>query len=172
MGGQAAIGAAGDADAPALARIFLAARAAALPGLREVHSAEEVAAWLASALMARQRVRMATVAGVPVGYVGFGLDAARGPMVFHLYIAPGWWRRGIGTRLLTEAEAALGPRLSLFCIKRNTAARAFYERHGFRVAATSDGAGTEEGEPDILFARDDGSPDRDDKVGATDERNA
>ena len=127
---------------------------------------------LASALMARQRVRMATVAGVPVGYVGFGVDAARGPMVFHLYIAPGWWRRGIGTRLLTEAKAALGPRLSLFCIKRNTAARAFYERHGFRVAATSDGAGTEEGEPDILFARDDGSPDRDDKVGATDERNA
>ena len=76
----------------------------------------------------------------------------------HLYLDPAHLRRGIGSRLLAEAEATLGRRLSLFCIARNTDARAFYERHGFRVAATGDGAGTEEGEPDILYVRDEGFP--------------
>jgi GNAT superfamily N-acetyltransferase len=82
-------------------------------------------------------------------------------MLLHLYLDPAWQRRGIGSRLLAEAGAALGPRLSLFCIARNKGARAFYERHGFLVAAMGDGAGTEEGEPDILYARDVGTPDTD-----------
>lgn len=149
------------ADAPALARIYAAARAAALPGLVEAHDTAAVADWLATTLMVRHRVRVATAADRPVGYVGFGCDAVLGPMVLHLYLDPAWRRRGIGSRLLAEAAAALGPRLSLFCIARNTGARAFYERHGFRVAATSDGAGTEEGEPDILYARVDGTPNTD-----------
>ncbi len=142
------------ADAPALARIHHAARAAALPGLREAHDEVGVAHWLATTMMARHTVRVATAGGVPVGYVGFGSDAVHGPMVLHLYLDPAWHRRGIGSHLLAEASAALGPRLSLFCIARNTGARAFYERHGFRAAAASDGAGTEEGEPDVLYVRD------------------
>ena len=141
------------ADAPALARIYTAARAAALPGLVEAHDVTGVADWLASTLMVRHRVRVATAGDTPIGYIGFGQDAVHGPMVLHLYLDPGWHRRGIGSLLLAEAAAALGPRLSLFCIARNTGARAFYERHGFRVAASSDGAGTEEGEPDVLFVR-------------------
>jgi hypothetical protein len=46
--------------------------------------------------------------------------------------------------------AAQGECLSLFCLARNTDARRFYERHGFRAAAFPGGAGTEEGEPDVL----------------------
>lgn len=149
------------ADAPALARVHAAARAAAMPGLIERHDIDAVAGRLATTLMARHNVRVATADGIPVGYIGFGQDAVLGPMVLHLHLAPGWRRRGIGTRLLAEATTALGPRLSLFCIARNTGARAFYARHGFRVAATGDGAGTEEGEPDILYARDAGTPDTD-----------
>ncbi|MBR0643480.1 GNAT family N-acetyltransferase [Plastoroseomonas hellenica] len=140
-------------DALNLARLHRTARAAALPGLREVHSEAEVAHWLATTLMARHAVRVAVVAGQPVGYVGHGLDPRHGPMLLHLYLEPGWWRRGLGSRLLGEALAAHGGRLSLFCIARNTAARRFYEHHGFRVAGSSDGAGTEEGEPDILYVR-------------------
>lgn len=108
--------------------------------------------------MTRHAVRVATEAGRPIGYVGFGHDPVHGPMVLHLYLDPARQRRGIGSRLLAEAEAALGPRLSLVCIARNNGARAFYESHGFRVAATSDGAGTEEGEPDILYVRDAAPP--------------
>jgi hypothetical protein len=35
------------------------------------------------------------------------------------------------------------------CIVRNAGARCFHQAHGFRIAATSDGAGTEEGEPGV-----------------------
>ncbi|WP_246523138.1 GNAT family N-acetyltransferase [Neoroseomonas eburnea] len=149
------------ADAPALARLRLAARAAAMPGLREARPAAEVAGWLAAELMARHGVIVAAGAGQPAGHVGFGLDPVHGPMVLHLHLDPAWRRRGIGSRLPAEAAAALGPRLSLFCIARNTGAQAFYERHGFRVAATSGGAGTEEREPDILNVGDRGFLDTD-----------
>jgi RimJ/RimL family protein N-acetyltransferase len=143
-------------DAPALARLHRAARSAALPGLREVHSEAAVAHWLATTLMARHAVRVAAAADRPIGYAGHGRDPRHGPMLFHLYLEPAWQRQGIGSRLLGEALAAHGGRLSLFCIARNGAARRFYERHGFRAAGCSDGAGTEEGEPDILYVRDAG----------------
>ncbi len=42
--------------------------------------------------------------------------------------------------------------LNLFTFQRNTAARAFYERHGFRLVDLSDGTRKEEGEPDAHYA--------------------
>ncbi|HEY4251037.1 MAG TPA: GNAT family N-acetyltransferase [Roseomonas sp.] len=141
-----------------LAHLYLAARAAVLPGLRQPWTEAEVAHWLAATLMARHAVRVAATAAGPVGYIGHGLDPRHGPMVFHLYLDPAWRRRGLGTRLLEEALAVHGGRLALFCIARNTAARRFYEHHGFRVAGGSDGAETEEREPDVLYVRDAGPP--------------
>jgi hypothetical protein len=44
--------------------------------------------------------------------------------------------------------------ISLSCIARNAGARCVCEAHGFRIAAIRDGAGTEEGEPDIPCLRD------------------
>lgn len=144
-------------DAPLLARLHRTARAAALPDPREiheVHSEAEVAHWLATTLMARHAVRVAAEADRPVGHIGHGHGPRHGPMVFHLCLEPGWWRRGLGSHLLGEALATHGGRLSLFCMARSGAARRFYKTHGFRAAGISDGAGTEEGEPDILDVRD------------------
>jgi RimJ/RimL family protein N-acetyltransferase len=140
-------------DAPALARLHLRSRAAAMPWLREVHGEAGIARWIAGTLMGRRRVRVAEAVGVPVGYVGFGQDPRHGPMVMHLYLDPGWRGQGIGTRLLEEAAAELGPRLSLFCFARNAAARRFYEARGFRPVATGDGTDNEEREPDVLYLR-------------------
>ena len=142
------------ADAPALAAIFLRARAAAMPGLVEPYQAQAVARWLTGVLMRDHRVRVAESGGEPVGYIGHGLDAEHGAMVFHLYLDPDWHRRGIGSGLLTEAIAAHGAPLSLYCFARNAGGRAFYDTHGFRPVAARDGAANEEGEPDILFVRD------------------
>jgi putative acetyltransferase len=154
MGAAVRLRSAGVSDAPDLARLHHAARAAAMPGLHEAHAIDDVATWIATVLMARHVVRVAEYAAGPVGYIGYGQDDRHGPMVLHLYLDPAWQRRGIGSRLLGDAMAALGPRIGLFCIARNAGARYFYEAHGFRIAATSDGAGTEEGEPDILYVRD------------------
>ncbi|MBU8537635.1 GNAT family N-acetyltransferase [Falsiroseomonas tokyonensis] len=139
-------------DAAALACIYLSARQAALPGLVERFDTTQVAGWLAGHLMARHAVRLAEAEGLPVGYVGHGVDPQHGPMVFHLYIHPDWRRRGLGRLLLAEALSAHAGRLSLFCIARNAAARRFYETQGFRIIGRSDGAETEEGEPDLLYA--------------------
>jgi putative acetyltransferase len=154
MGEAVRLRSASVSDALDLARLHRVARAAAMPGLHEAHAIDDVAGWIATVMMARHVVRVAEHAAHPVGYIGYGLDDRHGPMVLHLYLDPAWRRRGIGSRLLNEAMAALGPCISLFCIARNADARYFYEAHGFRIAATSDGAGTEEGEPDILYVRD------------------
>lgn len=55
--------------------------------------------------------------------------------VDRLYVDPAVQRSGLGTRLVLHAKA-LHPRgLSLHTHQENTAARAFYERHGFRAVA-------------------------------------
>jgi 2-methylcitrate synthase/citrate synthase II len=109
-------------DAPALARLHLRSRAAAMPWLREVHGEAGIARWIAGTLMGRRRVRVAEAVGVPVGYVGFGQDPRHGPMVMHLYLDPGWRGQGIGTppagRGRSRARAAP---LSLL-LRRNAAA--------------------------------------------------
>nr|WP_246503994.1 GNAT family N-acetyltransferase [Plastoroseomonas arctica] len=138
-------------EAPSLALIHRAAREAALPGVREAYPVEAVARWLARRQTDGARLRVAASANALAGYCLHGTDGEFGAMVFHLYLHPAWWRRGIGTRLLADALAAHG-RLSLACLARNAAARTFYERHGFRVVAEADGAGTEEGEPYLVYA--------------------
>lgn len=150
-----------EADAPSLARLHLRSRAAAMPWLREVHGEAAVAGWIAATLIGRHRVRIAEEGGVPRGYVGFGEDPRHGPMVLHLYLDPDQRRRGIGTRLLEEAAAALGPRVQLRCFARNAAARRFYEARGFRPVATGDGTDNEEREPDVLYLRETPPPDND-----------
>ncbi|WP_428540273.1 GNAT family N-acetyltransferase [Rhodopila sp.] len=64
---------------------------------------------------------------------------SRGEYLDHLYVLPGWQRRGVGLALLGKAKA-LGPkqvRVSTF--RRNAGARAFYEifmRWAIAAAAT------------------------------------
>lgn len=72
-----------------------------------------------------------------------------------LYIEPTWSRRGVGTALLEHA-LALAPRgmpVRLYSFQANVAARAFYERHGFRAIAFGDGSGNEERCPDVLYEK-------------------
>ena len=68
-----------------------------------------------------------------------------------LYLLPGEFRRGIGSLLLAKAKELSPERLHLFTFQRNAAARAFYERHGFRLVDLNDGERNEEGEPDALY---------------------
>lgn len=42
-------------------------------------------------------------------------------------------------------------RLTLRVFTRNTDARAFYERHGFRLVDENDGSRNEENEPDMTY---------------------
>jgi GNAT superfamily N-acetyltransferase len=61
-----------------------------------------------------------------------GFAATRGGSV-EVYVEPSARRRGIGTRLLTEAEAVVeGPRLDATARRDEPAAAPFFDRHGYR----------------------------------------
>lgn len=133
-------------DAGEIAALYLASRAEALPWLRRVHSDDEVRDWIATVRLASGETWVAREAGRILGFLcldGEGLD--------QLYLLPGAFRRGIGSLLLAKARERSPERLHLFTFQRNAAARAFYERHGFRLVDLNDGDRNEEGEPDALY---------------------
>ncbi|TDH62974.1 N-acetyltransferase [Dankookia rubra] len=136
------------ADAAALARVFLAARGSAQPRFAEPHGEAAVAAWLEGVLLARHRVTVAAAGGMAIGYLG--LDAAAAE-ILHLYVSPPWQRQGVGASLLRQARAAMPSGLGLIVFESNHAARAFYERHGFRAGAFRPGTANEEGMPDVRY---------------------
>ena len=73
-----------------------------------------------------------------------------GTRVHALYVAPDRQGRGIGRALLTEAKTRTGM-LDLWVLAGNLPARAFYLAQGFREIAQGQGAGNDEGLPDILM---------------------
>ena len=70
--------------------------------------------------------------GRVVGYVHYDCKAAQ-PELHRIYVDPSRKRSGIGSRLLQDLHARLefGTSYVLLVAEQNTAARAFYERHGF-----------------------------------------
>src|ERR1700722_19851691 len=81
-----------------------------------------------------------------VGFIAF-----REVWIDQLYVLPTWQGRHIGTTLLNIAQSRFD-RLSLWTFKRNRNARKFYEKHGFRLVAETDGSRNEEKEPDVLYS--------------------
>lgn len=139
------------ADADATATMYLASRHAMLPDLRPVHTEAETRAWIRDTVFVRQVVRLAEVDGEIVGFA-----SRDGAWLAHLYVAPGWTGRGIGSNLLLSIladAAAVTPVLRLNTFLRNGGARRFYERHGFTAVAFGEGTGNEEGEPDVRYER-------------------
>ena len=133
-------------DAGEIADLYLASRAQALPYLRRVHSDDEVRGWIAHVRLATGETWVAREDGRILGFLS--LD---GEDLDQLYLLPGQFRRGIGSLLLAKAKELSPQRLHLFTFQRNAAARAFYERHGFRLIDLNDGERNEEGEPDVLY---------------------
>jgi ribosomal protein S18 acetylase RimI-like enzyme len=98
------------------------------------------------AIAPKGETRVARLDGHVVGFltlIGDDLD--------QLYLRPRYYRRGIGSLLLTKAKERSAERLRLFTFQRNERARAFYEAHGFRIVNLNDGSRNEEGEPDVLY---------------------
>jgi GNAT superfamily N-acetyltransferase len=134
------------ADAPQIAALFIASRRDALPYLPELHTDEDVRRWIPETVLRTSVVWVAELDDVVVGFV-----ALRGDHVDHLYVLPGYYRQGIGGRLLAKAKALSPTRLRLFTFQRNERARTFYEARGFVAASLSDGSANEEREPDVLY---------------------
>ena len=86
----------------------------------------------------------------------FDSDTLAGHVAFkpgwidHLYVDPDCQGQGIGTMLLDRVKAAQDD-IQLWTFQANAGARRFYERHDFLAEELTDGAGNDEGEPDVRY---------------------
>ena len=128
-------------DAPALARIHLRAREAAMPP--GINHESEVVAWVA-ANIDRDEVWVVDVDDAPAAYLRLTetwLD--------DLYVDPDHQGAGIGAALLSLAKARRPGGFGLWVFEMNTPARGFYAAHGLAEVERTDGADNEEQMPDI-----------------------
>lgn len=139
-----------DADADALATLFLDARTASYPAIpAPVHPPDEVRRWWRGRLEAPGcEVWLAEEdAGEPLGLLLLESD-----WLHSLYVAPDRTGEGIGSLLLDLAKTRRPRRLGLWVFTTNTGAQRFYARHGFVEVRRTPGTGpegNEEGRPDI-----------------------
>ncbi|HVO01881.1 MAG TPA: GNAT family N-acetyltransferase [Candidatus Cybelea sp.] len=132
------------ADAEAVAHLHRLTFDATYPDFPKLHGPEEDLRHFDAVIKSRP-VLVAEQDGRIVGYCAFGNG-----WVDDLYVHPAFQSRGIGSRLLAEAQKA-NPELQLWTFQANANARAFYEKHGFVPVEETDGSGSEEKQPDIRF---------------------
>jgi ribosomal protein S18 acetylase RimI-like enzyme len=131
-------------DGPEIADLYLAAHDDALPFVRRAHSDDEVRRWVRQVMLQQGETWVARLDGRIVGFLSLA-----GSDLDQLFLLPGYYRQGIGTLLLNKAKELSPARLRLFAFSRNLRARAFYEAHGFRIAAIQDSE--PQSEPDIAY---------------------
>ncbi|MDJ0919596.1 MAG: GNAT family N-acetyltransferase [Henriciella sp.] len=114
-----------------------------MPWLPVVHTPEEDQAFFRGTVLSNQSVFVAETAGQVIGFVAYESD-----WLNHLYVVPAFFRRGIGSALLSKAQTDANL-LQLWVFQQNYDARAFYFRHGFTEVEFTDGASNEEKTPDV-----------------------
>jgi len=108
-----------------------------------VHSPDEDLVFFQDDVLPNQTVLIADFSNKVAGFVAYSAD-----WLNHLYVAPEYWRSGVGSQLLSEVKAA-SVCLQLWTFQDNTRARAFYARHGFEEVEFTDGLLNEERTPDV-----------------------
>jgi len=99
-------------------------------GVSDPHSLAQQRRYLLTELLPNNAVRVAHSNGHLLGFV-----AATRESITHLYVRVGHFGRGIGTTMLEWAKEQSDGSLWLYTYARNTAARRFYEAHGFKAVA-------------------------------------
>jgi GNAT superfamily N-acetyltransferase len=138
------------ADANAVTHVLVESRLAFLPFATMAHTPEEIRAWIATDLIPNAAVWVAEADQKVVAMLAISAGTTH-RWVDQLYVLPGFERRGMGSQLLRFAHTQLAPPIRLFTFQANTRARQFYEVHGYRAIAFTDGADNEERCPDVLY---------------------
>ena len=135
-----------NADAPDVARVFIASQADALPYVARLHTPEETFRFIVDCVFADCEVWVATHKDTVIGMMAINRSH-----IDHLYLQPGYYRQGIGTMLLNHAKALRPAGLTLYAFEANVRACTFYRNHGFHEKERGDGSDNEARMPDILF---------------------
>jgi len=93
-------------------------------------------------------VMQGQVTHVPGRFGPRGFLARRHSHIHALYTHPRARRQGIGSHLLSHAQAQT-PQLELWTAQDNSPARRLYQAHGFYPIALTNGQGNDDGRPDM-----------------------
>jgi GNAT superfamily N-acetyltransferase len=133
-------------EAAPIAAVFLRSRHASVPAIPPlVHSDDDVHAYFATVVLPDREVWIGDAGGQVVA-----LLVLRDEWIEHLYVDPDWTGRRLGSRLVDVAKTRCHDGLDLWAFQSNVGARRFYERHGFKAEAMTDGD-NEEGAPDVRY---------------------
>jgi len=142
-------------DAVTIADLIRSSKGTAMPWLAVPHTAEEDRNWVATVLLPEHDVWLATADdGAGNGSGGeriAGILALTPGHLEQLYVATDQQGAGIGRLLVDHAKRLHPGGLELWVFQRNARARRFYESAGFVLAELTDGAATEEREPDARY---------------------
>lgn len=136
---------AGAADADAIAALFSRSYRT-LRFMPELHTIAEDRWFIGNVILQQCEVTLAEAGGRPAGFL-----ARQEHEIRLLFVEPGGFGRGTGSRLLGAAMACGLPALELWCFQANERARRFYEARGFRPVEFTDGARNEEKLPDVRY---------------------
>jgi len=139
-----------DKDVPSVEYILNSSRLEYLPYAQSVHSIEEIRRWVQTILIPGGRVVIAQLDNKDVGVLASSITDDAG-WIDQLYVAPGYIRKGIGTRLLKHGLDQLPATVRLWTFQQNIRATKFYEYHGFRAIEYTDGKNNEEKCPAVLL---------------------
>ncbi len=113
--------------------------------MHQEHTLEDARQFFRDSLLSECRVWVAERVSQPMG-----LLALCDSWIRQLAVFPPFQRQGVGTALLQKAREHSPEQLRLFTFRRNNAARAFYERHGFSAVAFGVSPAPES-EPDVEY---------------------
>ena len=132
-------------DADAIARVF-SPSFRLLTFLPELHTVQEDRWFIANIILKECVVTVAEHRDSIVSFLARDNEEIR-----LLHTHPDFIGQGAGALLLNAANNAGVAALELWCFQANADARRFYERHGFRAIAFTDGARNEEKTPDVRY---------------------
>ena len=143
--GTIALRHAGPADAAAVAAVF-SPSFRLLTFLPRLHTVEEDRRFITDVILKDCEVSVAELEGRIVSFL-----ARDGQEVRLLHTHPDFIGRGAGGRLLEAAKQEDVEALELWCFQANIGGRRFYEAHGFKAIAFTDGQRNEEQTPDVRY---------------------
>ena len=133
-------------EARTIADVWLRSRYASIPAIPPpVHTDDEAREWFASVLVSDCDLWVIAPDDRPVA-----LLVLEGDWINQLYVDPPWIGQGLGSMLVDIAKELHSEHLDLWTFQSNTAARRFYERHGF-VAIEATTGQNEEHAPDVHY---------------------
>ena len=136
-------------DANILANLYLASRKEYISFAPLVHSDVAIQQWMHDILIPSTQVWIVEQNGVIIGMMAIAEEQSVN-WVEQLYVLPKATGQGVGSLLITKAKSLHLP-IRLHTFQENLGARRFYERHGFKIIAFTDGSGNEERCPDMLY---------------------